>query len=259
MTHQHGSDHDAAYRLAQDCAASGDYSAAIAAYSAALDTDPGHVRALVGRGLSFQRLTQHLKAVADFDEAISRLPDWSGAFVAYYGRATSEHALRRYVEAVADCDEALARKPDLIDALYLRGIARKALGQIDEAIADMNSVLEADPSYHEAYRVRGSLHLLQQRFDRAIDDFTTAIERGASDVESLCQCHYLRGMAAQELGRHRAAIADFGTAIDLVPDNAGAYLRRSRSYAALGESALADSDLQIGTRLVSVDERGHRN
>ena len=77
-----------------------------------------------------------------------------------------------------------------------------------------------------------------------------AIEQSGNQTEGNRQCIYLRGMAAQELGDHCAAIADFAQVIEMLPDDAGAYLRRSRSYNELGESALADADFKFGSRLM---------
>jgi tetratricopeptide (TPR) repeat protein len=241
---------DQLYGIAQELAVSGRYAEAIDAYSSVFDSDPAHINARCGRGLSLQRIGEHIKAIADFDEVISFFTDWPGVFVAYYGRAASRQVLGRNVEAIEDCDEAIARNPEFIDALYLRGTVRKALGQIEEAVSDMNAVVDADPGYHEAYCVRGSLHYLQQRWQQAIDDFTAAIEQNKNQPEGSRQCIYLRGMAAQELGDHLAAIVDFAQVIEMLPDDAGAYLRRSRSYAELGEVALADVDFKLGSRLI---------
>lgn len=133
----------------------------------------------------------------------------------------------------------------------MRGTARKALGHLGAAISDMDTVLRVDPGYYEAYIQRGKLlHYLQQRWEQAIDDLTAAIEHGIAATENARECFYLRGMAAQELGDHRAAITDFTRTIDLIPSDGGAYLRRWRSYCQIGESALAGADFEVGKRLI---------
>jgi tetratricopeptide (TPR) repeat protein len=240
---------DEAYSAAQNLAASGLYADAIVAYSAAISGDPDHITARVGRGLAFQRIGEHLKALADFGDVISSYADWPGAFVAYYSRAVSRQALGQTVEAIADCDEAIGRNPEHADALYLRGTARKALGQVEAAISDMDAVLRIDPSYHEAYLVRGGLHYLQQHWEQAVADFTAAIEHLPEGAPNVRECLYLRGMAAQQLGEHSAAIADFTRTIELAPGDGAAYLRRSRSYHEIGKPVLAATDLQVGMRM----------
>lgn len=241
---------DESYIAAQEFAASGRYADAIRTYSSAINGDPNHIAARVGRGMAFQQIGEHLKAIVDFDKVISCYPDWPGTFVAYYGRARSRLALGQNYEAIEDCDQAISRNPTLTDAFYLRGTARKAVGYIDAAISDMDAVLIADPCYHEAYHVRGSLHLLRQRWEQAIEDLSMAIEQIAEGNPNVRDCFYLRGIASQEIGEHRAAIADFSRTIAFGPNDGRPYLRRSRSYHEIGETALSNKDFQTGTYLM---------
>lgn len=250
MVNRDGLSPDELYTAAQELAALGRYADAIQAYSSAIDGDPGHITAHIGRGMAFQRVGEHTRAIADFDEVISGYADWPGAFVAYYSRAVSQQALGQNIEAVKDCDEAISRNPELADAIYLRGTAQKALGHIDAAVNDMDAVLNLDPGYSEAYLERGKLSYFQHRWQQAVENFTAAIEHFEAGSPYLRDCFYLRGMAAQELGEHRAAIADFTRTIGLVPNDGATYLRRARSYHELGERVSGDADFQVGTRLM---------
>jgi tetratricopeptide (TPR) repeat protein len=238
------------YSLAQQFALSGRFTQAIEHYSSAILLSPNHVKAYCGRGMALQRIGEHAKAIADLDEVISSFPDWSGAFVAFYCRARSRQALGQNAEAIVDCDSAISKNPELIDAFYLRGTARKALGHIESAVNDMDAVLTLDPSYFEAHLERGKLSLFRHQWKHAIQDFSAAIEHIGANTHYLRECLYLRGMASQELGEHRAAISDFTRTIDLLPSDGGAYLRRARSHHELGESTLGDADFQFGTRLI---------
>lgn len=235
---------------AQELAASGNYADAIKLYSQAMDGDSVHVMARMGRGMAFQHTGDHTRAIADFDETIACYPEWPGGFVAYYGRAVSRHALGQHSEVVKDCDEAICRNPRLADAFYLRGTAQKALGRLDAAIDDMNAVIKLDPCYAEAYLERGKLRYFQHRWQQAYEDCASAMRHTRSGSLYLRECFYLRGMALQELGEHRAAIADFTCAIDIVSNDGPAHLRRGWSYHELGEYASGDADIQVGTRLV---------
>lgn len=249
MTHRVNLTPKESYALAQQLAGAAEYEEAIAHYSSALDGNPNHIQARCGRGLAFQRMGEHCRAIADFDHVISCNPDWSGAFVAYYSRAVSRYELSQPMKVIEDCDQAISRNPQFIDALYLRGTVQKSLGQIEAAMRDMSAVLNLDPNYHVAYCVRGGLYYLQQGWMHAIDDLTAAIELGGCGADHIWQCFYIRGMAAQELGNHSDAIADFTRTIALAPNDSGSYLRRSHSYRELGEFELADADVRIGTRL----------
>jgi tetratricopeptide (TPR) repeat protein len=240
---------DEAYQTAQEMAELGKHADAITAYSAAINCNPEHVTARVGRGLAFQRLGAHTQAVADFDHVIASYPDWPGAFVAFYSRAVSLRALGRNEEAISDCNEAASRNHEHGDTLYLRGIIYMALGNVEAAINDMNAVLGIDPSYWEAYFERAKLNSLQQNWRQAVADFNAAIKHDAAGRLDVRECLYLRGLAEQSLGDHSAAIADFTQAIELAPENGTAYLRRSWSYREIGEAALAKADIQAGIRL----------
>jgi tetratricopeptide (TPR) repeat protein len=241
---------DEAYNAAQELAALGKYGEAVVAYTAAINASPGHVTARAGRGLAFQSLNEHLKALADFDEVIFSYSDWHGAFFAYYSRAVSRHALGRNEEAISDCTEAIRRNSEhAADAFYLRGTIHKALGHVEAAVSDMDAVLRHDPDYQEAYLVQGSLYYLQQKWKQAIAYFAAALDHDSAERLNHRECFYLRGMAAQQLGGHLAAIADFTRAIELGPGDGAAYLRRSWSYREIGESALAERDLYTGARL----------
>jgi tetratricopeptide (TPR) repeat protein len=200
--------------------------------------------------LAFQRIGEHSSAIVDFDHVISSYAHWPGAFVAYYSRALSRQVLGRSLEAIADCDEAIRRNREHTDALYLRGTIRKALGHVEAAMSDMDAVLTIDPSYREACFVRGGLYYVQQRWERAVADFTVAVEHVSAETPNVRHCLYLRGMAAQQLGEHLAAIADFTRTIELAPGDGAAYLRRSWSYREIGEAALAAADLQVAMRML---------
>jgi tetratricopeptide (TPR) repeat protein len=258
MTNHNFRSPDESYEAARKFAASIRFAEAIEAYTAAIDGDSKHVKAWCGRGLAFQRIAEHVAAIADFDHVIHSFPTWAGTCMVFYERARSRRALGQNAAAVGDCNEALRRKPDLIDAIYLRGIAAKSLEQFDDAMSDMDVVLHVDPSYSEAYHVRGTLHNFQGNWRLALEDFTAALNHGIARTEYASVCYFFRGRAAQELGQHTFAVADFTTALEFDPNNASVYVRRWQSYRELGDSAAAEADLQKANRLLSVQEASRR-
>jgi tetratricopeptide (TPR) repeat protein len=243
-------DAEGSYQAAQDFARSGKHDEAILAYSSAIDADPRHLKARLGRGLALQRLGQHLDAIADFDDVINNHRDWGGTWVAYYSRAGSRLALGQHAEVVEDCDEVIRRNPEYINAFHARGEAWKALGDYDAALSDMNVVLDADPNHPQAYLVRGQIHYDHERWAEAFGDLTQAIEGFGEHSEQTRQCYYLRGLVAHELGDFRVAIDDFSRAIELRPNDPGAYLRRAYAYRELGDDVRADADFQAGSELL---------
>ena len=244
-------DADAWYLLAQNHNTAGQYTEAVAAYSAALDRDPSHATARVGQGLALQHMGRHEAAVDDFSEVIERYPEWEGVYIAYYSRALSQSALQELEATVDDCNEALSVKPDYVAALYLRGITLKALGDTEQAIKDINAVLEVDATYHEAYYSRGTLFYMTGRWEEAIDDFTRFLGHSSTADDDATNCYRLRGIAAHQLGQYATALQDLSLAIERDPTSATAYLRRSQVYAAMGDSARAEADFKTGTSLTT--------
>lgn len=248
---------DSLYAAAQELAVVGKHIDAIEAYSQAIERDSNHLLARIGRGMSLQRFGDHSGAIADFDDVITRFPDWAGGYVAYYCRAVSRGVLGQNIEAVMDCDEAIRKNAEHADAFYLRGTAHEKLGNIETAINDMDSALRFQPGHFEASYVRGKLRFVQRRWRESRDDVAAAMNGIDDDSEVFRKWIYLRGMASQELGDHRAAISDFTRVIELAPDDGHPYLRRARSNHALGDFALGDADFQIGKRLIQGLARSH--
>lgn len=236
-----------AYESAQVLAASGNYTESIVAYSVAIDDSKNDPKAYIGRGLAFQRLGHHIKAITDFDEVIASFSEWPSVWIAFYGRAVSRHTLGHYDKAFDDCNKVISLNPNHADTFYLRGMIQKSLNRIEEALKDMDKVLQVDANYWEAFRERGIL-LLMQNPERAIADFTLALESEYFGINRGELLHF-RGIAEQSTGDHQAAIKDFSDAIELAPSVSTSYFRRSRSYSEIGEVKLAADDLQIGMRL----------
>jgi len=83
-----------------------------------------------------------------------------------------------------------------------------------------DSLLSPDLTLAErarAYCERGLAYGRTDRDARAIGDYTSSIELGdpVDDAHAfwLCLSHFYRGWALEALGRHRAALEDFATAL----------------------------------------------
>jgi tetratricopeptide (TPR) repeat protein len=239
------------YQTGQRYNCAGQFEEAVVAYSTALESDPRHTKARLGRGLALQRLGDHEAAIRDFTDVLQRVSNRSASSIAYYGRACSLEALGRLTEAVDDCNQVLQSKADHIDALYLRGIAMKGVGNIERAAEDFSAVIEADPAYHEAYYTRATLFYMQGRWEEAIDDFSVVLRYASATDEIVVDSYRLRGIAAFHVGRNRAALADFLSAIEANPTDASIYMWRSQVYKAMGDSERAEADFKKATSLLS--------
>ena len=63
------------------------------------------------------------------------------------------------------------------------------------------------------------------------------------------ETYYNRGLAHSEKGEWELAIAAYTKAIELKPDFADAYFKRSRAWLRIGEEEKAKSDLKIANKI----------
>ncbi|RPJ01270.1 MAG: TIR domain-containing protein [Chloroflexi bacterium] len=93
----------------------GDLTAAVQAYSDAIQLAPDRAEAYIHRGMVRYSLKEYAQALADFGEAERRDPDIP---LLYNNRGVTHLALNHITAALADLDEALLLDPDYTTAHY---------------------------------------------------------------------------------------------------------------------------------------------
>jgi tetratricopeptide (TPR) repeat protein len=150
----------------------GNYEAAIANYSKALELQPEDAQAWFGHGNMSAALGQFEVAVASYDKSIELQPD---DYQAWNNRGYALHRLGRYEAAIVSYEKATTHKPDCYPAWNNRGYALSYLGQHDAAMVAYDQALTLNPSYPEAWNNRGhSLKALGQ-LEEAIASYDQAI------------------------------------------------------------------------------------
>lgn len=150
----------------------------------ALKPDAG---AYVNRGLARLNLKHFAKAVADFDQALSRDPASASA------RCLRGHAaagLRRFAEAAASYEAAVQLKPDYTEAWHHLGHARLTMGDTTGALAAFDAALAIEPGSPGTVASRGTCLLLSGDFRRGWAAYESrwiplAVERDAQNGETL--------------------------------------------------------------------------
>ncbi len=84
--------------------------------------------------------------------------------------------------------------------------------------------------------------------------YTRAIKAGDLDDKNLAVAYANRGSANDDLGRRRAALADFASAIKLDPNFAEAYYNRSFAYEKAGQIKKALADIKTALKLSPKDK-----
>jgi len=92
------------------------------------------------------------------------------------------------------------------------------------------------------------------KFKTAIAHYNKAINSGQLSPANLAVAYNNRGSARDDLGQHRAAIADFSKAVQLDPKLAQAYYSRSFAYEKTGQLAKALRDAKKAAALDPKDE-----
>ncbi|QMS89641.1 tetratricopeptide repeat protein [Nostoc edaphicum CCNP1411] len=186
-----------------------DYDQAIASFTAAIEQEPKHARAIVNRGNARYNLKDYEGAVKDYSQALTIQPNQIKALV---NRGNARYMLAEY-----------SNDPDL---------------EYNLAIADYNRAIGLDNNEIEAYIRRGIVRAQmakysgesQQEYKRAIKDFTQAIKLNVSKAEA----YFQRGVVFYQIAQYSSnyeqeynqAIADFNQALTISPKLAKAYLKR---------------------------------
>lgn len=238
---------NSAYQEGQRLAAEHKDDAALLAFETALAQESMNYKAAFGIGLMLQRKSRHQEAVQAFTKVLEiqrRIPQ------VHYSRGISLQALGRYVEALTDIDIALDLDPGYIDAIYARGVSLKHLDRDEEAMEAYDVVLGKTGAYPPASHGRATLRSRNGDCHGAISDFTTCIEAGMDSYD----IRLLRGLVYYRVGMLEEARHDLTCAISLNPTEGSTYIRRWQVLKDIGESDLADADLERGTRLMRITE-----
>lgn len=234
----------------------GDYKAAIADLSRAIDLDPKSARYLYERGVARLRDDQEQAAAADFDAALKLDPKNGLALLA---RGQLRLLAGQEAAAAADFDSAVALASDptqLLDrigrayeregrfdlavkrydgwiaaattdqdkavALNRRCWARAQWGrELDAALADCDESLRLRPQTAATLDSRGLVQLRRDRAAAAIADYDKALDLQPAMAMSL----YGRGLAKTRSGNPAAGAQDRAAAVAVAPEVAEVYAK----------------------------------
>ena len=95
----------------------------------------------------------------------------NNAYEGYFLRGIAKYNLDDLLGADADFTNAVSLNPVFTGAFYYRAITRTRLGNYDDALNDFKQAIELRAGLPDPYYSRGVTRLLNQQFKLAIEDF----------------------------------------------------------------------------------------
>ncbi len=216
---------------------SGEYVAAIQAYSEAIAGDPKDADLYLGRGKCYEQLNELQTALRDFSTAIELDPDFAEALSnrakLYVRTEQPQLALKDYTRIIESLEDASAYYPE-------RAKLKVSLGDIKGALEDYTAAIAQNPEVAVLHYEKGLIEYQQNQQEAAIASFTAAIEKDSL----LADAYYARGLAHADLENISAAAVDFEKArkAGLNSEQLAAVDKTAINYAALGAEAMNKAD-----------------
>ena len=230
-----------------------DYAGAKEDATLAIERNPFITDAYEVRGVALQNMGKLEEAVADYDKALSLLPENKGIL---FNKALAEEELKNY-DTAQECYSQLLKAHPRFDSGYI-GRARLYLAQGDtiSALTDLDKAIELNKNAINAYVIRADISIKREKdYERALEDMNEAIK---------LQPHYAgffinRAFLRYNLDDYFGAMADYDYAISLDPTNVVAYFNRGLLLAEVHGNDRAIQDFTKVLQLNTDDYRALLN
>lgn len=126
------------------------------------------------RAMAYLEFNQIDNALSDLNKAIVLRP---GKADIYVHRGLIHNEKGDYIKAIEDFDKAISLSPSAL-VYNNRGISNKALGRFDRALEDLHAALDMDPGLAEAYYNIGLIYSELGEYEAALEAKAKASELG---------------------------------------------------------------------------------
>ncbi len=244
------------------------YKKAISDYTRAIKIDPEFSLAYINRGIAYFADNSFSNAIKDFSKAIELGGRDAGN---YLFRGNAYYSNGELWQAINDYSKVLEINPDLINAYDNRGMAYEDMGELDKAIYDYSKAIEIisknpdtniNPNFYSKVIQKpfsyytSHVYFLNPPYDyndRYGDYYNRRDTRYNHDqvintlfiVMGPLASYIKRGLAYDKKGQLDKAISDFSRVIEIDPNNALAYLYRSKIYRKMGNEVEYKNDLNM--------------
>jgi len=189
----------------------GQLSEAIACYQEAVERNPDYAEALNNMGIAFKNQNRLAAAVACYRKALKVNPEYAAA-CNNLGNAYREQD--NLQEAENWYRQALKFKPDFAEPYNNWGNLLRQTGRIGEAVISYQSALKIKPDYAEAHNNLGNAFQEQKAFSQAVDCYHSALKHRPNYHSAV----HNMGNAYQKQGRLNLALVCYHKAVGLKPD-----------------------------------------
>lgn len=240
------------YWMGQQKMVNNNYHEAIEILNVLLRHDTKDFDAYFLRGIAKYNLDDLLGADADFSQAITLNPVFTGA---YYYRAITRSRLGNYDDALSDFRQTIELRPDLPDPYYSRGVTRLLNQQFEAAIADFDLFIRFEKRHVAAYINRGICYLNLRDTARAYENYELAIRTNREDPDA----YNRRGALLMAQERYNEAITDLNKAVECDSTFLPAFFNRALVNNYLDRPMLSISDLDRVIEIDSLSSIGYFN
>jgi tetratricopeptide (TPR) repeat protein len=231
-----GKDLGIAYAVrAQSLAARRVYDKAIVAFSAAHDADPDNAGIIDARGWAYERTGQDDLAMADYNLALQKRPNYGNA---YNNRGTLHLRRQALQSALDDFSASIQYAPNAIFGYTNRARVLTLNKNYDAALADFAAAAQIDPNARQIPSNRCMTYTAMGKYDLAIADCTGVIEKFKKWQFPLVN----RAEAYLAKGDLDLALKDFNTVLGLNPNSVRAHVGRGLLFEKRHDLAQARAD-----------------
>jgi tetratricopeptide (TPR) repeat protein len=183
----------------------GNYAAAIADLSTALNLDKNIASGYSQRGLAYLKAGRHKDAVNDFNKALKEDP---GNFKLYIQRAEAYAGQQKWDFAIKDMSLYLKYFENDFQAIYQCGKYYFESADYINALKCFNRNLKEDPNNSLYYKARGKTYIKTATYRYAIGDLSMSLDLQPEDAETWMYLgpgynREIRKMVVQILQKHR--------------------------------------------------------
>ncbi len=221
-----------------------DFEGALSDYDQALKLNPNFVETYLQRAELNVKQGDLQAAISDYTQALRLNPKDADA---HAKRAVAYKLNGDYAKAIEDCTATMNLSPDSIEAMEERADCKMRAYDLDGAIGDYNTLLKKYKSkvsylnYNlgQAYQLKGDKAAAREHFDEAIAFHSKNLKTSHKQESDFLK----RGLAYTEIHETDKALSDFEEAVVLAPDDANAHYQLGHLRLTTGENQKAIEEL----------------